>query len=332
MPFLAPLLPPSPPLPSRGKAVDLAAAGDSARPTAPLPPPWDIAAFPRLNASGIASLRGVLRALSPPPPPPPDQPPLGLLLPAGEAAEKCLGVLLAEPEIEADRGRMLGVAPPPAGVNPSERRTVPAEGEREGSAGAMAWEAAARSLGLDSTCHRSDVAPGRASRGAMSMEAYLGRRKDEPGGRFRLSLSCRWWKVSKVRRNKAFSAYTLHVRACSLGCSRKETHRSYRSGVPAHVPQVATNMSMKKNWLTRAGRRARASQTATPPPSGSAPAWRRCCTGAAGRVWRRRATARRRRDRPTWPTCSGRTREKRKQPRRQPDVVRGTTRSIVRAT
>ena len=153
----------------------LAAAGDSARPAVLLPPlrPGDIAAFPKLNPSGIAgvSLRGVRR--KPSPPPPPDNPAMALPLAAGESAEKCLGVLLADPGRLADRGRVLGV-PAPVGVNPSERRMVPADGVGEDAAGGMASAGAAGSFGLDRTCHRSDDAPGRARRGAMLIEAYLG--------------------------------------------------------------------------------------------------------------------------------------------------------------
>lgn len=65
----------------------------------------------------------------------------------------------------------------PVGVNPIERRIMPAD-ERDGTGAAMGAASSGKdregsSFGFDSTCHRSDVVPGRASRGAMLMEAYL---------------------------------------------------------------------------------------------------------------------------------------------------------------
>lgn len=185
--FLPPLSPPPPelrPKPAEGRRASTIrlAAGESTRSIAlllppPPPPPGGMAASPRLNPSGIAgvSFRGVRRPLSPPP----SHPPLGLLAPAGDSADKCRGVLLAEPGSVADKGRMLGV--PPVGVNPSERRMVPAEEEAEESGDASVASpvfressgtaAAAASFGMDRTCHRSDVDPGRARSGAVSIEA-----------------------------------------------------------------------------------------------------------------------------------------------------------------
>lgn len=76
---------------------------------------------------------------------------------------------------DRDAERTLGV---PVGVNPIERRTIPAEGRDPwvvaiGPLAKSGLDREGSSLGLDSTCHRSDVDPGRAKSGAMLMEAYL---------------------------------------------------------------------------------------------------------------------------------------------------------------
>lgn len=79
-----------------------------------------------------------------------------------------------------DGGCRLGV---PVGVNPRERRIIPAEGRGAGPipptvrGGAPDSALAVSSLGSDSTYQRSDLDPGRASSGAMLMEAYLGIKK-----------------------------------------------------------------------------------------------------------------------------------------------------------
>lgn len=106
---------------------------------------------------------------------PPPHPKLDLLLPAGDSDEACRGVLLEEPTRGvAGRGRMLGV--PPVGVNPSESRMVPAEegGDAPVTSPDIRGSSVVEAMfGSDRTCHRSEVEPGRASRGAMLMAAYL---------------------------------------------------------------------------------------------------------------------------------------------------------------